>query len=236
MIVAWNLINEPRCDAIGCNKNIQAWVGEMAPYLKSLDPNHLITIGTSQFPSSSCVCLPCAPSHMLSSGGQCRHLRCLPSTQALAIGLQAWMASMTDVAVRQQPEIPVAGLATPDRIFFRSMLWRPLILQPSICGQTTGSVQIRPLAASGSPPTLPMELNCRNLLYWRSSARWAPSISQAWLSCIPSVCVPLLLYQNPLCAPQGVGGELAKGETAAQRLGWYKEVYSIVEQQLQNKR
>ena len=55
VIVAWNLINEPRCDALGCNKNIQAWVGEMAPYLKSLDPNHLITIGTSQCPSSSYV-------------------------------------------------------------------------------------------------------------------------------------------------------------------------------------
>ena len=47
VIVSWNLINEPRCDALGCNKNIQSWVGEMAPYLKSLDPNHLITIGTS---------------------------------------------------------------------------------------------------------------------------------------------------------------------------------------------
>ena len=39
-----------------------------------------------------------------------------------------------------------------------------------------------------------------------------------------------------MCAVQGVGGELAKGETAAQRLGWYQEVYTIVEQQLQNKR
>lgn len=47
VIVSWNLINEPRCDALGCNKNIQSWVGEMAPYLKSLDPNHLITVGTS---------------------------------------------------------------------------------------------------------------------------------------------------------------------------------------------
>ncbi len=55
VIVAWNLINEPRCDALGCNKNIQAWVGEMAPYLKSLDPNHLITIGTSRRPSSSYI-------------------------------------------------------------------------------------------------------------------------------------------------------------------------------------
>ena len=71
MIVAWNLINEPRCDALGCNKNIQAWVGEMAPYLKGLDPNHLITIGSSQFLSSSSCGLSLTPSHMLSSGAHC---------------------------------------------------------------------------------------------------------------------------------------------------------------------
>ena len=35
---------------------------------------------------------------------------------------------------------------------------------------------------------------------------------------------------------QGVGGELAKGQTEAERYGWYKLVYSLVEQQLQNKR
>ena len=35
---------------------------------------------------------------------------------------------------------------------------------------------------------------------------------------------------------QGVGGELAKGQTEADRYGWYKLVYSLVEQQLQNKR
>ena len=143
---------------------------------------------------------------------------------------------MTDGAVRQQLETRAAGLATLDRISFRSMRWRPLILQPSICGQTIGSVQTRPLAASGSPPTLLMELSCRSLLYWRSLARWELSILQRWPCCTQSGCVPLLSHLDPLCAPQGVGGELAKGETAAQRLGWYKEVYSIVEQQLQNKR
>lgn len=46
-ILSWNLINEPRCKAIGCNKDIQAWVEEMAPYLKGLDPNHLVTVGAS---------------------------------------------------------------------------------------------------------------------------------------------------------------------------------------------
>lgn len=44
-ILSWNLINEPRCDAIGCNTDMLAWIQEMAPYLKSLDSNHLVTVG-----------------------------------------------------------------------------------------------------------------------------------------------------------------------------------------------
>ena len=37
---AWDLINEPRC--YKCGAAIQQWVAEMAPYAKSLDPNHLV--------------------------------------------------------------------------------------------------------------------------------------------------------------------------------------------------
>jgi endo-1,4-beta-mannosidase len=44
-ILSWNLINEPRCDAIGCNTDILNWIEEMAPYLKSVDSNHLVTVG-----------------------------------------------------------------------------------------------------------------------------------------------------------------------------------------------
>ncbi len=77
MIVAWNLINEPRCDALGCNKNIQAWVGEMAPYLKSLDPNHLITIGTSRCPSHHSFCSQFEPCSTLSRQGLRTHILAL---------------------------------------------------------------------------------------------------------------------------------------------------------------
>ena len=44
-IASWNLINEPRCAALGCNAEIQSWIATMAPYLKTLDPNHLVTVG-----------------------------------------------------------------------------------------------------------------------------------------------------------------------------------------------
>lgn len=53
--MAWELSNEPRCDADGvrnlpqssdCTATIMsAWIAEMSSYIKSLDPNHLITWG-----------------------------------------------------------------------------------------------------------------------------------------------------------------------------------------------
>src|SRR5688572_11390157 len=55
-IMAWELANEPRCGADGtrnlprspdgCNpKVISAWIEEMSAYIKSLDPDHLVTWG-----------------------------------------------------------------------------------------------------------------------------------------------------------------------------------------------
>ena len=35
-VAAWNLINEPRCR--GCDDALQAWIDEMAAYVKSIDP------------------------------------------------------------------------------------------------------------------------------------------------------------------------------------------------------
>ena len=54
-IMAWNLINEPRCESpVGCG--MQEWVAEMAPYMKQVDPNHLVTIGADGFYSAaSCL-------------------------------------------------------------------------------------------------------------------------------------------------------------------------------------
>eukprot|EP01025_Chloroclados_australasicus_P061239 TRINITY_DN801_c1_g1_i1.p1 TRINITY_DN801_c1_g1~~TRINITY_DN801_c1_g1_i1.p1 ORF type:complete len:974 (-),score=120.79 TRINITY_DN801_c1_g1_i1:2457-4940(-) len=51
-IMAWNLINEPRCT--NCGGNLQAWIDEMALYLDALDPNHMITVGEEGFYSSTC--------------------------------------------------------------------------------------------------------------------------------------------------------------------------------------
>ncbi len=40
----WDLINEPRC--FRCGGALAAWVQEMAGYVKALDPNHLLTVGS----------------------------------------------------------------------------------------------------------------------------------------------------------------------------------------------
>ncbi|GMH38711.1 hypothetical protein BSKO_06595 [Bryopsis sp. KO-2023] len=51
-ILAWNLMNEPRCT--GCGWAISAWVEEMSLYMKAIDPNHMVTIGEEGFYSSTC--------------------------------------------------------------------------------------------------------------------------------------------------------------------------------------
>eukprot|EP01023_Acetabularia_acetabulum_P065544 TRINITY_DN869_c0_g2_i1.p1 TRINITY_DN869_c0_g2~~TRINITY_DN869_c0_g2_i1.p1 ORF type:complete len:449 (-),score=72.10 TRINITY_DN869_c0_g2_i1:2142-3404(-) len=52
-IFAWNLINEPRSNNGDCDQNcmntIQAWIDEMSAFLKSVDSNHMITIGEEGF-------------------------------------------------------------------------------------------------------------------------------------------------------------------------------------------
>uniref|UniRef100_J3MDK0 mannan endo-1,4-beta-mannosidase n=2 Tax=Oryza brachyantha TaxID=4533 RepID=J3MDK0_ORYBR len=48
-IFAWELMNEPRCVSNSSGPYIQAWIAEMAAYIKSLDTNHLVTVGTEGF-------------------------------------------------------------------------------------------------------------------------------------------------------------------------------------------
>lgn len=48
-IMAWELMNEPRCTSDPSGRNIQAWVLEMASYLKSIDRNHLLEVGLEGF-------------------------------------------------------------------------------------------------------------------------------------------------------------------------------------------
>ncbi|KAM5564940.1 hypothetical protein ABKV19_019132 [Rosa sericea] len=48
-IMAWELMNEPRCTSDPSGKTIQAWITEMASYLKSIDGNHLLEAGLEGF-------------------------------------------------------------------------------------------------------------------------------------------------------------------------------------------
>lgn len=48
-IMAWELINEPRCSLDPSGATLRAWVDEMAAYVKQLDRNHLVTIGSEGF-------------------------------------------------------------------------------------------------------------------------------------------------------------------------------------------
>ncbi|XVF63817.1 hypothetical protein PTKIN_Ptkin09bG0117000 [Pterospermum kingtungense] len=54
-IMAWELMNEPRCYSDPSGKTMQAWITEMASHVKSIDGNHLLEVGLEGFygPSSS---------------------------------------------------------------------------------------------------------------------------------------------------------------------------------------
>jgi len=46
-IFAWELLNEPRCEK--CATALNDWLEEMAAYVKSLDPDHMVTPGVDGF-------------------------------------------------------------------------------------------------------------------------------------------------------------------------------------------
>mmetsp|Transcript_3457 Transcript_3457/g.9023 ORF Transcript_3457/g.9023 Transcript_3457/m.9023 type:complete len:445 (-) Transcript_3457:898-2232(-) len=48
-IFGWDLINEPRVESGAGASQLQFWTWEMAAYLKRLDPNHLVTVGSEGF-------------------------------------------------------------------------------------------------------------------------------------------------------------------------------------------
>ncbi|OVA11610.1 Glycoside hydrolase [Macleaya cordata] len=48
-IMAWELINEPRCKIDYSGRTVQGWVQEMATYTKSIDNKHLLEIGMEGF-------------------------------------------------------------------------------------------------------------------------------------------------------------------------------------------
>ncbi|KAJ4790408.1 hypothetical protein LUZ62_041654 [Rhynchospora pubera] len=52
-IMAWELINEPRCASDPSGRTVHAWVQEMANYTKSIDEKHLLEVGMEGFYGNS---------------------------------------------------------------------------------------------------------------------------------------------------------------------------------------
>ncbi|KAI4314825.1 hypothetical protein L6164_027693 [Bauhinia variegata] len=48
-IMAWELMNEPRCTSDPSGRTIQGWITEMASFVKSIDRNHLLEAGLEGF-------------------------------------------------------------------------------------------------------------------------------------------------------------------------------------------
>ncbi|EHA8589425.1 Mannan endo-1,4-beta-mannosidase 1 [Cocos nucifera] len=49
IILAWELMNEPRCQSDLSGRILQAWITEMAAYVKSIDSRHLLEVGAEGF-------------------------------------------------------------------------------------------------------------------------------------------------------------------------------------------
>ncbi|XP_062217617.1 mannan endo-1,4-beta-mannosidase 1-like [Phragmites australis] len=52
-IMAWELMNEPRCQSDLSGNTIQSWITEMAAHVKSIDGNHLLEAGLEGFYGAS---------------------------------------------------------------------------------------------------------------------------------------------------------------------------------------
>ncbi|TMW94224.1 mannan endo-1,4-beta-mannosidase 7-like [Solanum lycopersicum] len=52
-IMAWELMNEPRCSSDLSGSTVQNWISEMASYTKSIDSNHLVEAGLEGFYGNS---------------------------------------------------------------------------------------------------------------------------------------------------------------------------------------
>ncbi|KAF8409248.1 hypothetical protein HHK36_005322 [Tetracentron sinense] len=48
-IFAWELMNEPRCMSDASGDTLQDWIEEMSSFVKSIDKNHLLTVGLEGF-------------------------------------------------------------------------------------------------------------------------------------------------------------------------------------------
>ncbi|KAK9815739.1 hypothetical protein WJX72_008765 [[Myrmecia] bisecta] len=70
-IFAWDLLNEPRCQTCAPG-TFTAWVNKMAPFVKSLDSNHLLTIGEEGFygPSTPDLAAQANPAYWAVDEGQ----------------------------------------------------------------------------------------------------------------------------------------------------------------------
>ncbi|XP_047060793.1 mannan endo-1,4-beta-mannosidase 2-like [Lolium rigidum] len=70
-ILAWELMNEPRCITDPSGNTLQRWIEEMASYVKSIDRRHLLTVGTEGFygPTSPPEKLSVNPGHWFNNYG-----------------------------------------------------------------------------------------------------------------------------------------------------------------------
>jgi len=174
-ILSWDLINEPRCERIGCDTEMLAWIEEMAPYVKALDGNHLLTVGARTAMSHGVWVYgragsePLTVMHASSGGAPTRagrragvaRRRCLLRCHRLALGgpavtpLGRGCRHAWQTADEQDESLPRLTRRAPQA-------WTAF---------TTGATASRPLATPAAGRATPGRTSCRSTPCARSTTR-----------------------------------------------------------------
>ncbi|KAA6412341.1 MAG: mannan endo-1 [Trebouxia sp. A1-2] len=90
-ILGWSLANEPRCEGDYSGSSLQDWIDSTAEFLKSLDSNHLITVGSEDL-------LPDNPYDTMNQGCDFLRNHQSPSIDFATIHLwpDSWLTNVDD--------------------------------------------------------------------------------------------------------------------------------------------
>lgn len=151
-IFGFDLINEPRC--FQCGNGLNQWIAEMSAYVKSIDSQHLITVGEEGKNTLALIFIVFVTNEVspflytidIKQGfTQNLPLKLIPTRKATPAGLSGKVSTFTPT------------ISTP-----------PLTLQPCIFGFKTGKTPLKILPLDGFNNTLLMQKPSINPFYWKN--------------------------------------------------------------------
>ncbi len=126
---AWNLMNEPRNEKPNGAAEIQSWITQVAPYLKALAPNQLVTVGEDGFyQASNCQADQCVPYTCVCSSPVSPHSNLLTLTENIrAKHPFAYVYCLCTISQK------VEGTFRVEMKFLLRITWASFFLLSTIC-------------------------------------------------------------------------------------------------------